>query len=185
MKITTIGRGTIGGTLARLWTSAGHEVTELGRAGGDASDADVVLLAVPNGAVPDALRAVTGLEGKVVLDATNRLGGDPAPDGYASVAEYVKATTGGPTAKAFNLNFGALFEQAATGERRPQNLWVGDDAARATVEQLTRDMGMEPVYGGPLDRAATQEAFAQMLITITQDGDQGLLFYRFAPPDQL
>ena len=31
MKITTIGRRTIGGTLAPLWTSAGHEVTELGR----------------------------------------------------------------------------------------------------------------------------------------------------------
>jgi hypothetical protein len=25
MKITTIGRGTISGMLARLWTSAGHE----------------------------------------------------------------------------------------------------------------------------------------------------------------
>lgn len=185
MKITTIGRGTIGGTLARLWRDAGHEVTELGRDGGDAADADVVLLAVPNTAVPGALRAVTGLEGKVVLDATNRLGGDPAPDGHASIAEYVKATTGGPTAKAFNLNFGSLFERAGGSERRPNNIWVGDDAARAAVEQLTRDMGMEPVYGGPLDRAATQEAFALMLITIMQDGDQGLLFYRFAAPDQL
>ena len=44
MKITTIGRGTIGGKLGRLWTSAGHEVTELARDGGDAADADVVLL---------------------------------------------------------------------------------------------------------------------------------------------
>jgi lactate dehydrogenase-like 2-hydroxyacid dehydrogenase len=33
MKITTIGRGSIGGTLARLWTAAGHEVTTLGRRG--------------------------------------------------------------------------------------------------------------------------------------------------------
>ena len=46
MKITTLGRGSIGGTLGRLWTQAGHEVTMLGHDGGDASDADVVLMAV-------------------------------------------------------------------------------------------------------------------------------------------
>ena len=68
MKITTIGRGTIGGTLARLWTTAGHDVTELGREGGDAADADVVLLAVPSQAVPAALSAVTGLSGKLVIE---------------------------------------------------------------------------------------------------------------------
>jgi predicted dinucleotide-binding enzyme len=185
MKITTIGRGTIGGTLARLWTTAGHEVTELGRDGGSAADADVVLLAVPSDAVPAALRSVSGLEGKVVLDATNRLGEQPAPSGYQSVAEYVKATTGGPTAKAFNLNFGKLFEQASAAANRPQNLWVGDEEARAAVEQLTHDMGMEAVYGGPLARAATQEAFALMLMSIVKDADAGLLFYRFAPPSEL
>ncbi len=79
MKITTIGRGTIGGTLARLWTSAGHEVTELGRAGGDAAGADVVLLAVPSSVVADALAGVTGLGDQVIIDATNRLGGEAPP----------------------------------------------------------------------------------------------------------
>ena len=72
MKITTIGRGTIGGTLGRLWTSVGHEVTQLGREGGDAADSDVVLLAVPNQAVPAALAGVTGLRDKVIIDATRR-----------------------------------------------------------------------------------------------------------------
>jgi predicted dinucleotide-binding enzyme len=185
MRITTIGRGTIGGTLARLWTAAGHDVTQLGRDGGDAADADVVLVAVPNGAVPAALDAVTGLRGKVVIDATNRLGGESAPAGHASVAEYVKATTGGPTAKAFNLNFGTLFDRAGAAERRPSNLWVGDEEARAAVEQLTRDMGMAPVHGGPLERAAAQEAFAPILMSIVRDVDAGLLFYRFAAPDDL
>ena len=44
MKITTLGRGTIGGTLGRLWTKAGHEVTMFGRDGGDVSDADTEVL---------------------------------------------------------------------------------------------------------------------------------------------
>ena len=160
MKITTIGRGTIGGTLARLWRSAGHEVIELGREGGDAGDADVVLLAVPHAAVPVALKGVTGLTGKLVIDATNRLDGDDAPEGQPSVAEFVKTVTGGPTAKAFNLNFGALFDQARAAPEPPHNLWVGDEAARAAVEQLSRDIGMEAIHGGPLERAAAQEAFA-------------------------
>ena len=47
MKIVTIGRGNVGGGLAALWRKAGHEVTALGHDGGDASDADVVLVAVP------------------------------------------------------------------------------------------------------------------------------------------
>jgi predicted dinucleotide-binding enzyme len=151
MRIATLGRGTIGGTLARLWTAAGHEVSELGRGGGDVSGADVVLLAVPS----------------------------------AAVTEYVKAQTGGPVAKAFNLNFGKLFDQAATTSNRPNNIWVGDEGARAAVEQLSRDIGMEPLNAGPLEDAATQEAFAKLLMGIVRDAGDGLLFYRFAAPDKL
>ena len=181
MKITTLGRGTIGGTLAQLWTRAGHEVTTLGRDGGDVSDADVVLVAVLSDAVPDALTRVTGLEGKVVLDATNRMAAAP-PAGYPSIAEYIKAQTGGPTAKVFNLNFGALLEQAAETSPRPGNIWVGDEDARAAVEELTRDIGMDPLHGGPLELASAQETFALMLVNIVRDLDQGLLYYRFAAP---
>ena len=182
LNITTVGRGTIGGTLARLWRTAGHDVTELGRDGGDASGADVVLLAVPYSAVPEALARVTGVGDQVVIDATNRLGGEAPPDGHASMAEYVKAQTGGSVAKAFNLNFGSLFEQAASAATRPQNLWVGDEDARAAVERLTRDMGMDPVNGGALEQAATQEAFAFMFLAAVRDIGDGLLFYRFASP---
>jgi predicted dinucleotide-binding enzyme len=181
MKITTIGRGNIGGTLGRLWSSAGHEVTQLGRDGGDASNADVVLLAVPSAAVPNALAAVTGLDGKVIFDATNRIGDQTPPAGYDSVAEYVKATTGGPVAKVFHLNFGAILDQAASSATRPSNLWVGDEGARDAVEQLSRDIGMEAAYGGPLERAATAEAFTEILITILQ-GAGAPVFYRFATP---
>jgi 8-hydroxy-5-deazaflavin:NADPH oxidoreductase len=184
VKITTIGRGTIGGTLGRLWASAGHEVTQLGSDGGDASGADVVLLAVPNEAIPDALAGVAGLDGKVVIDATNRVGArapSPPPAGYPSTAEYVKAQTGGPTAKAFNLNFGNLLDQAATVSSRPDNIWVGDEGARASVEQLSRDIGMEPLNGGPLENAAIQEEFATMLVAMVR-GAGGPLFYRFALP---
>ena len=73
MKIVTIGRGNIGGGLARLWRDAGHEVEGLGRDGGDASDADVVLIAVPGDQISTALAKVRGLDGKIAIDATNVL----------------------------------------------------------------------------------------------------------------
>ena len=100
MRITTVGRGTVGGGLAARWRSAGHEVTELGPDGGDASEADAVLVAVPSGAIDDALSRVTGLEGKVVIDATNDFGGidEYGPFGgrdesFPSLAHQVKART--------------------------------------------------------------------------------------------
>ena|SRR5437660_1647964 len=84
MNITTVGRGTIGGGLARLWEGAGHKVTGLGRDGGDATDADVVLVAVPSGSISEALDKVTGLEGKIAIDATNAYPG--RDENYESLA---------------------------------------------------------------------------------------------------
>ncbi|HXH87625.1 MAG TPA: NAD(P)-binding domain-containing protein [Gaiellaceae bacterium] len=55
MKITVIGRGNVGGGLAERWRRSGHEVTELGKDGGDATDADVLLVAVPSAAISEAL----------------------------------------------------------------------------------------------------------------------------------
>ena len=39
MKVVVVGRGHVGGGLARLWSSRGHQVTAIGRGGGDATDA--------------------------------------------------------------------------------------------------------------------------------------------------
>jgi Trk K+ transport system NAD-binding subunit len=47
MKIAVVGRGNVGGGLADRWEEAGHDVTRLGKDGGDVSAADAVLLAVP------------------------------------------------------------------------------------------------------------------------------------------
>jgi predicted dinucleotide-binding enzyme len=74
MRITVFGKGNVGGGLADLWERAGHQVTRVGRDGGDVSDADVVLVAVPGGSIAEALDRLSGVEGKTVIDATNRIG---------------------------------------------------------------------------------------------------------------
>jgi predicted dinucleotide-binding enzyme len=182
MKIATIGRGNIGGGLGDLWEKAGHEVTLLGKEGGDVSDADVVLVAVPGAAVPDALEKATGLEGKTVIDATNLIGAEP-PAGFNSNAEFVKSKTGGPTVKSFNLNFAKAYDRLGQTKTNPSNIWTGDEEARDVVEQLIRDAGYEPVYAGGLEQARMQEESLALLFAINQAG-AGPVFYRIAPPEE-
>jgi predicted dinucleotide-binding enzyme len=178
MKITTIGKGNIGGGLARLWEQAGHDVTTLGREGGDASAADVVLVAVPSGSISEALDTVTGLEGKVAIDATNAFGG--RNEQHESLAHEVKAHTNGPVAKAFNANFAALYDQIGEQRIRPSCLYAADDEAREVTEQLIRDAGYDPVGVGGLENARALEDFVPGVL-----GKIGRVFYRFAAPGEL
>ena len=179
MKITTIGKGNIGGGLGARWRNAGHDVTELGKEGGDASDADAVLVAVPSNAIDDALEKVSGVEGKVVIDATNAFGG--RAEGFDSLAHQVKARTNGPVAKAFNLNFARIYDRIDEQGTRPGNIYAADDEAREVTEQLIRDAGFEPVYGGNLDNARAMEDFLAILVAYANDSG-GQPFYRFAQP---
>ncbi|GAA3543577.1 dinucleotide-binding protein [Amycolatopsis ultiminotia] len=180
MKIVTLGRGMIGGGLAGLWREAGHEVKELGRDGGDASDADVVLVAVPGDQISVALAKVTGLEGKIAIDATNIM---PARQGgFPSYADEVKSFTHGPVAKSFNMNFGALFGAVREQRVRPSNWYVADDSAREITEQLIRDAGYDPVRVGDLSRARDFENAVWLLMGIQPVGG---VFYRFAVPGEL
>lgn len=182
MRIATIGRGNIGGGLGGLWEKAGHEVTRIGHEGGDVSAAEVVLLAVPGAAVAAALEGIEGIGGKPVIDATNLLGVDP-PTGFDSNAEYVKSVTGGPTAKSFNANFAALFDQMGEAKSMPSNLWCGDEEAREAVEELNRDAGYDPVCAGPLANASLLEGFLPLMFAIAKEGDTGTFFYRLAAPE--
>jgi 8-hydroxy-5-deazaflavin:NADPH oxidoreductase len=180
MKITTIGKGNIGGGLARLWEQAGHEVTTLGREGGDASGADVVLVAVPSDSISDALGKVTGLEGKIVIDANNAFHG--RDEQYESFAHEVKAHTNGPVAKAFNANFARLYDQIPEQRARPSCPYAADEEAREVTEQLIRDAGYDPVSLGGLENARALEDFVPDFLGKVE---VGRVFYRFAPPGEL
>jgi predicted dinucleotide-binding enzyme len=178
MNITTIGKGNIGGGLARLWDQAGHSVTTLGREGGDGSGADVVLVAVPSDSVSDALSKVSGLEGKVAIDTANAFKG--RNEQYESFAHEVKAQTNGPVAKAFNANFAALYDRIGEARAKPSCLYAADEEAREVTEQLIRDAGYEPVSLGGLENARALEDFLTGVL-----GKIGRVFYRFAPPEEI
>jgi 8-hydroxy-5-deazaflavin:NADPH oxidoreductase len=177
MNITTIGKGNVGGGLARRWEKAGHVVTELGRDGGDASNADVILVAVPSGTITEALGKVTGIDGKVAIDATNAFTG--RDEGFESLAHEVKAATNGPVSKAFNVNFSTLYDEIDEQRARPSCLYVSDEDAREVTEQLIRDAGYDPANAGDLGNARALEDFIGPFAAI------GQVLYRFARPGEL
>jgi predicted dinucleotide-binding enzyme len=151
-------------------------VQELGRDGGDASDSDAVLVALPSNAIADALGKVSGLEGKLAIDATNAL--DGRNEEFESLAHEVKSVTGGPTAKAFNLNFAAAYDKLDEQQERPSMPWAGEDEARETTEQLIRDAGYEPAPAGGLENARKLEDALPFFFAVRQQQD-GPVFYRF------
>jgi 8-hydroxy-5-deazaflavin:NADPH oxidoreductase len=161
MKIAVIGTGNIGGTLGRRWLAAGHEVAYGSRAGagqapdgaprmpvGDAvADADVVVLAVPGGAVAEVVAAAgAALNGKVVIDAVNRIG-EPEVNSRAVIADAAQQAR---YVRAFNTLGWENFADPVPGTAL---FFAADASARAVAEELITAVGLEPVFAG--DAAAT------------------------------
>jgi hypothetical protein len=181
MNITVIGRGNVGGGLAARWRKAGHDVTEIGRDGGDASGSEAILVAVPSAAIGDALGKVTGIGDQVVIDATNAFTG--RNEEFESLAHEVKSHVGGPVAKSFNCNYAALYDEIDAQRVPPSNLYAAEEGAVEVTEQLIRDAGYDPVSVGGLENARLLEDHLAFMSAIT-DG-LGRFFYRYAKPGEL
>ncbi len=178
LKIGIIGTGKIGGTLARHWVAAGHEVfvssrhpeeledlvKELGpraHAGTPreaAAFGTVVLVSVPYGAMPQiGADFAAELAGKVIIDTSNPVANRDGPQ----VAEWQRKGAGvstaellknGRVARAFNCIPAASL--AGEANRQPARLAIpigADDAeALRIAERLVRDAGFDPVVVGSL-----------------------------------
>jgi 8-hydroxy-5-deazaflavin:NADPH oxidoreductase len=182
VKITTIGRGNVGGGLAERWRNAGHEVTEIGSDGGDASEAEVILVAVRSNVIADALGKVTGISGQVVIDATNAFTG--RTEGFESLAHEIKSHVGGPVAKSFNCNYAAVYDEIDSQRVPPCNLYAAEEGAVEVTEQLIRDAGYHPVSAGGLENARLLEDHLLLMNAINNSG-LGRFFYRYAKPGEL
>ena len=181
MKIVTIGRGNVGGGLAKRWRNAGHEVTELGSDGGDASGSEAILVAIPSTAIPDALSKVTGITDQVVIDATNAFTG--RTEGYESLAHEIKSHVDGPVAKSFNCNYAALHDEIDKQRVPPSNLYAAEEGAVEVTEQLIRDAGYDPVSVGGLENARMLEDHLAFMSAVSEG--LGRFFYRYARPGEL
>lgn len=185
MKIGFVGSGNIGGTLARLFAGAGHEIA-ISNSRGPASlsalvagigplaraatveDAiafgDVLLLAIP-WRDRQELPPADLFAGKIVIDATNpytATGGLLDLGKSSSSEEVAKQLPGARLVKAFNTIY--FQHLAARGrknlpvsERHPIFI-AGDDAqAKATVSRLIEEIGFAPIDTGSLAQGGRRQ----------------------------
>ncbi len=178
MRVAVVGAGRIGGNVARLLARAGHDVTVSGRdperlreraeaLGARAAtpadavrDAEVVVVAVPWDALPDAIAAMGPLDGRIVIDTTNQFGTGPKPGpGRTAAAFNAARMPGARYTKCFNTLTSAF--QEATAHRDPPVVqWIcGDDeGAVEVVAGLVRDAGYAPAVVGGTAGCAVMEA---------------------------
>lgn len=177
LKIAVIGSGHVGSALGTVWVQAGHEVMfssrhlEHDRAlaadlGGGAlagtpreaaAFGDVILIAVPYGALPEVGKDLADLiQGKVVIDACN-----PFPNRDGKIADWAREKGAGlasaellPGARlvrAFNAVGAARMGSVNQEPGRVGMPIAGDDADAVTVASaLIREIGFEPVLVGGL-----------------------------------
>jgi predicted dinucleotide-binding enzyme len=183
MKIGIIGVGRIGEGLARQLGAAGHELKlsftrhpdalaqlaqELGPNASVGSPAeavafaDVVVISVPWGALPDALEQAGPLAGKIVIDTTNQFGGPPLPAEGETAAHFnAGRMPGSRYTKSFNT-LTSMFQAEVAGRQGDERVvqWLcGDDAdAKQVVAQLIDDAGFLAVDVGGTADCAVMEA---------------------------
>jgi predicted dinucleotide-binding enzyme len=179
LRIGIIGSGNVGSALGGVWVKAGHEVMfssrhlehdqALAAKLGDgalagtsreaAAFGDVLLIAVPYGALPEVGKDLADLiKGKVIIDACN-----PFPNRDGEIAEWAREMGAGlasaellPGARivrAFNA-VGAARMGAVHREPGRIGMPIASDDSQAmeVASQLIREIGFEPVLIGNLDK---------------------------------
>ncbi len=188
MKIAILGTGSVGAALARSIRRTGQDVTvsstnrsaaqelagevgaRLAETNAEAvSGAELVILAVPTGVVASVVGELGhALDGKIVVDVTNR----PTPDleggRTTSIAEELQALV--PDArlvKAFNTAFAARQQDPRVADMRADAYVAGDDQdAKERVMALAAAIGFRPIDVGPLAQARTLEGMAWIHISL-------------------
>ena len=193
MNIAILGAGNIGRTLGKKWAAAGHAVTfgvrnpadpkyqaVVDHTGGESSLAtlaeaaaagEVIVLAIPGGAVDD-FTAAHGetLSGKIILDATNRVGA-------AELNNFAVVTAAAPDAKLYRAFSTLGWENFETPEFSGQQVdlfYCGDDGdSQAIVEALIAEVGLQPVYVGGREQIGVVDGLTRLWFALAFQQDYG------------
>jgi hypothetical protein len=181
VRIGVVGTGRVGSTLGRRWAEAGHTVRFGSRDPGrsdvrdllagidgdaeavsvaDAADADVLVLAVPAGAVEPTLSGLS-FSG-VLVDPTNSY---PEPGPESGVERAARLVPDARVVKAFNtVGAEVMADPVLDGVAATMPLAGGDADAKALVANLARDLGFEPLDVGDRSAASHLENLARLWI---------------------
>ncbi|QEY14041.1 NADPH-dependent F420 reductase [Cellvibrio sp. KY-YJ-3] len=131
--------------------------------------AEVIIIALPFGAVAEVLQQAGDLSNKILVDISNPISADykSLVIGHTtSAAEEIQALA--PNAnvvKAFNTIFAPLLPQSARLNKTVQVFIASDDEnAKTKVTQLTTAIGFKAVDAGPLRNSRFIEPIGEMNI---------------------
>ncbi len=193
MDIVVVGCGNIGGTIGGRWARAGHTVTfgvrhpegektqalvasfgpnaSLTSLGQAIPHGPVVLFAIPGSAVEQTV-AENGpaLAGKIVIDATNKIGQQPAHNLAAFTAHA-------PTAQWFrafnNLGWENFADPRYGGDAADLFYCGAPGEPRTVVEGLIAELGLRPVCVGGPDQADNVDALLRLWMALVRGQGMG------------
>ena len=193
MKIGILGAGNIGRTIGEKWAAAGHDIvfgvrdtrkpeyqTLLGQLEGQAavqttaeaiSHGEIILVALPGNAVAGVAAAFgSALDGKILIDATNKVGSDEM-NNVGVLAEHA------PDARiyrAFNSLGWENFQKPALEETQIDLFFCGPEGdTRRVVAQLIEAVGLRPIYVGGLEQLATVDNIARLWFALALGRGRG------------
>jgi 8-hydroxy-5-deazaflavin:NADPH oxidoreductase len=205
MKIGIIGGGNMATGLSKFWAKNGHELMfsfsrseqKLKELAASVSDrattgtpaaavafADVVLLAVPWTAVPEALQAAGSLSGKILFSCVNALKPDmsgmaigtttSAAEEIARLAPDARVVEGLPL-------FAEVLQSGNThfNGQEATVFYCGDDAeAKTVVAELLKETGVEAIDVGSLSTARYIEPAMMVLIQLAYVQQKGQVAFK-------
>jgi predicted dinucleotide-binding enzyme len=193
MNLGILGTGNVGSTLGKRFAEQGHSVLYGSREPeGDKVKkllddhpgharavetvelpalVDLIVLAVPFGALDELIPSLGLLDGTILVDATNPLaqGLSGLVLGFdTSAAENVsRLAPRARVVKAFNTVGSKVMENPVYGEQRAFLPVAADDPeAKETVLGLARELGFDAVDAGPLSHARYLEPLAMLWIQL-------------------
>jgi predicted dinucleotide-binding enzyme len=182
-RIAVMGYGRIGGTLARRWVAAGHDVTvgardadkqevrdfaaDAGARVASIADAvagsDILAFAIPGSAMDETMADLgVALEGKLVIDAANNVRA-PVMHNAAAVSA---AAPGARYARAFASLGWEMLESAEAGGVKADMFFCCPEADRAVMEGLVADVGLRPIWVGGSEEVDVIDGVLRLWLTL-------------------
>ncbi|KXT85310.1 NADPH-dependent F420 reductase [Streptococcus panodentis] len=172
--ITIFGQGNMGQAIAGVFQAGGHSVDFAGKEGPRGELGQVVVLAVPYGAVAGIVTAnKEALKGKIIVDISNPVNFETmdellVPAGTSAAEELAKLLPEARIVKAFNTNFAATLASQKVAEEVPAvvELASDDEEAKGHLAAYIQAGGLQTVDAGALKRARELEAMGFLQITL-------------------
>jgi hypothetical protein len=180
MKIGIIGAGHMGSELGKAWAVRGHQIMyglrnvekyqvvlqETGAQHGTLEQAtafgEAVLLAVGWPAMREVVPTLGYVQGKILIDISNRMQTTPG-DAPTALEDVARMAPGASIVKAFNTVSAESLANPDFGKARVTTFVCGDDEnAKRSVISLAWDAGLDAVDAGPMSSAGMVEGLTRL-----------------------